>query len=451
MMRVSLANVVTCLSDCRNKGVYVSVFLVSSLVGLSYYIHFFIVNGYLPSPFLYDKSDTFMDFFAPLHWAYDDGRYTDWQAVYPPLNFWFLKFVHFVCGGEYGAPRFMRDNSPFVIAGLCCCFLVVPAFMLGTRLWQDFLNREKILLYFAIVLSSPMLFVLERGNLILFTFLFLPFVLTKTGLARDICLAMLINIKPYFALLMIYYMVRRNWKGLTICLILSGFVFLIPGIALDDHFFLFFKNIVNFSHKDSVFSLREVMAFPSTVSVFSYVLKSTAGAIFVSKYLSREMISIVVYVIESIKWLLLAIAIVSLFIKSSSCNDDEIFSLLIAIVTNFGIWVGGYTIILYIVLFPVLINMRVSRIYVSLFLLMVMPLDIISLFGESIGLQYSYMSHSYVNIQWTLGLGSGVRPFLNMIFLLVLSCEIFLRRDSRVPPATLCSFRAAAPALTGQR
>ena len=39
-------------------------------------------NG-LPTPFFYDKSDSFMDFFHTNYWAFNDSRYTDWSAIYP--------------------------------------------------------------------------------------------------------------------------------------------------------------------------------------------------------------------------------------------------------------------------------------------------------------------------------------------------------------------------------
>ena len=175
-----------------------------------------------------DKSDTFMDLFNVLYWAYDDGRYTDWGSVYPPLNFLILKIANFVfTGGWYGDPANMRENSQLVIVGFCIMYFAMPAILLKINYWKNFSKKEKFQIYFIIVFSSPMLFALERGNLIVLTPILLGLALSKIGMARSIYIALLINIKPYFALFVIYYIVRKNWKGLATTLAFSGLIFAI--------------------------------------------------------------------------------------------------------------------------------------------------------------------------------------------------------------------------------
>ena len=182
---------------------YLTILVTLIGVGFIYYSLYFYQNGYLPSPFIVDKSNTFMDLFNPLYWTLDNGRYTDWGSVYPPLNFVILQCVNFVCAGEWsGDPEFMRDNSQLVIAGFFLIYLTLPAFMLKTRQWRDTATAEKLLIYVAIILSTPMLFALERGNLIVLCPILITMVLSRIGFARCIGIALLINLKPYFALLM---------------------------------------------------------------------------------------------------------------------------------------------------------------------------------------------------------------------------------------------------------
>lgn len=418
--------------------------LLLNAAGFFYYLYYLMGNGYLPSPFVYDKSDTFMDLFNVSYWAYDDGRYTDWGSVYPPLSFIILKLVNFVfAGGGFGDPMLMRDNSPSVIAAVCLVYLAVPAILLKTRYWQDFSGIEKFLIYFAIILSAPMLFTLERGNLIVLCPILLGLALSKIGVARSVSIALLINIKPYFALFMIYYMARGNWKGFATCSVLSGLIFATSGLALDDHFLVFIANVFNFSQEEGIFSLREVMALPSSISAFSYVLKNPGGAMFASDLLNPEGIAIIIYLIEAAKWGVLAGSLAVLFLRSTLMRDAEIFSLLAVAISNLGVWVGGYTFILYIALIPVLIKMRARWLYIGLLSLMAVPLDIIPLADEFIEGRYSYLADAYVNIQWTLGLGSMVRPTANLIFLLLLSCEFIARKhkgtnDYVVRHAELC-------------
>lgn len=426
----------------RKRLTYVGIILFPIVAGFLYYIYYLMENGYLPSPFVYDKSDTFMDLFNALYWVYDDGRYTDWGSVYPPLSFFILRLVNFVfAGGGYGDPALMRDNSMFVIVGVCLIYLAVPAILLQTKHWQeDFSKNERFFIYFAILLSAPMLFTLERGNLIVLCPILLGLALLRIGLARCVCIALLINIKPYFALLMIYYIARQNWKGFATCAALSGLVFAVFGLAFDNHLFVFFTNLFDFSQEEGIFSLREVLALPSSISAFSYVLKNPDGAMFASDFLTSERVAIIVYIIETAKWGVLAISMVALFTRSALMRDAEVFSLLVVAITNLGIWVGGYTFILYIALIPVFIKMRARWLYISLLSVIAMPLDIVPLVDNFIGEQYSYLADAYINIQWTLGLGSVVRPVVNLILLFLLSCEFLARKhngtnDNVVPHA----------------
>lgn len=323
----------------------------------------------------------------------------------------------------------MREQSQLAIVGICLAYIAIPAIILKTSLWLDFSKHEKVLIYFIILFSAPMLFTLERGNLILFTPLFLAFALSKIGTTRCLFIALLINIKPYFALFLIYYVARQNWKGLATCTVLSGLIFVISGLALDNNFFSFFSNLISFSQEAGLFSLREVMALPSSISVFSYVLKHPDGAMLAADYLGSDSLAMIVYIIETIKWGVITIALAALFLKSKQLRDSEIFTLLVVAICNLGIWVGGYTFILYITLIPILIRMRAKWLYISLLSLIAMPLDIIPIIGGFIGEQFSYLAAAPINIWWTLGLGSFIRPIANLILLLLLSREFFARKN----------------------
>jgi hypothetical protein len=413
----------------NRRGVtYTSVILLSIIAGFFYYFYCLIANGYLPSPFVYTKSETFMDLFNPMYWAYNDGRYTDWGAVYPPLSFLILKLINFVFAGSvHGSAAVMRDNSLIVIAGFILIYLAVPAAVLKTKLWEVLPTRKKILIYFVIICSTPMLFALERGNLIVLCLLLLAFVLSRIGFVRCLCIALLINIKPYFALLMIYYIARKNWKGFATCVALSGLIFAVSGLLLDNHFLVFFVNLLDFSRANGVFSLKEMLALPSSISAFSYALKHPDGVMLAACFLSPVIIAIIVYVIEATKWGVIAISLAILSTRSSVMRDAEIFTLLVVVITNLGVSVGGYSLIFYIALIPVFIKMRAKWLCIGLLVVMAMPLDIIPLMSEFLGKNFSYLSDSYVGVQWTLGLGSVIRPVANFLLLLLLSWEFFSR------------------------
>ena len=145
----------------------------------------------------------------------------------------------------------------------------------------------------------------------------------------------------------------------------------------------------------------------------------------------------IVYLIEAIKWSVIAIAFAALFMKSKKLRDSEMFTVLVVVICNLGIWVGGYTFILYITLIPILIKMRAKWLYISLLSLIAMPLDIIPIIGGLIGENYSYLAAENINIWWTLGLGSLIRPIANLILLLLLSREFLARKSENANDNTM--------------
>ena len=65
----------------RKRLVILAAICGAQAAAVAYYLFFLNSHGYLPTPFIYDKSDTFMDFFHTMIWADRDGRYTEWGSV----------------------------------------------------------------------------------------------------------------------------------------------------------------------------------------------------------------------------------------------------------------------------------------------------------------------------------------------------------------------------------
>lgn len=394
-------------------------------LGFLFYLWFLTQRGYLPSPFVYDKYDSFMDFFNPLYWSDNDGRYTVWESVYPPLNFVFLKLVKLSFLGNANFPdSFALRASAFpVVLFILFSYLLAPIIVLKTKLWNNFTGAEKILLYFIIILSTPMLFALERGNLIIYTLIFLAFLLSSAGLFRAFCIAVLINLKPYLALLLVYYLIRCNWKEFWLCTLLSGMLFAIIGILLDHYFLLFFSNLLNFSQNDAILSVKEIMAMPSSLSAFSYVFNHEAIQQ-ATKYSYFFNLHAIANAISSIKWFVITWIFVALYNNKNRLSDAQIFAILLVVITNFGIWVGGYSLIFYITLLPVFLTMRLRNVYCAILVLLFVPLDFIPLAKETTREQHSYLVNAIVEVQWTLGMGSVLKPILNFVLMVTLLYEI---------------------------
>jgi hypothetical protein len=88
----------------------------------------------------------------------------------------------------------------------------------------------------AIACGLPMLFAVERGNLILvcYTFLILGYSrLLRSGWAKMLCMAIAINFKPYMVSTVLPLAAKKRWRFIEGCGLLSVFVYLIT-LALNN-------------------------------------------------------------------------------------------------------------------------------------------------------------------------------------------------------------------------
>lgn len=407
----------------RNRISTLTIILGIQLLGFLYYLWFLSRHGYLPSPFFFNKNAVLMDLFGPLLWSDTNGMYAA-GSFYPPLNYIFLKLVKlfFVGGATYSDTFALRESGTFAIVFFLISYLIAPIIVMRTKLWDGFNFSEKTLLYFVIILSTPMLFELERGNIIIYTLFFLAPVLCSKGLLRIVYITVLINFKPYFALLLFYFLIRRNWKDFWLCTLLAGMLFLITGILVDQNFLLFFSNIFNWTKYATTLPLKELMAMPSSISAYSYVLD--AENIQQTKYGYFLNLHAIANSISVIKWFVLAWVFVALYKNHNRLTDVQILAVLLVVITNLGTWVGGYTLIFYITLLPVFLSMRFRNVYLAILLLLFAPLDVIPFAKETLGEQYSFLTNAIVEVHWTLGMGSVIKPILNFTLMVTLLYEV---------------------------
>jgi hypothetical protein len=190
---------------------------LSVMGGFISLVHTFFVIHYLPAPFVFDVSDTFMDWFNVAYWAHNQGAYSVWQSVYLPLSF--------VITGLLGDPRCYashpydgRDCDWFGIVVIIAMYVgcvIVTAIALYRNDRSTALFRST-----AIALGGPLLFAFERGNLIMLAYI--AFVVLYGGLVRSkkavaCTAAFLINMKVYLLLPVLTYAVKRKWRLLELC------------------------------------------------------------------------------------------------------------------------------------------------------------------------------------------------------------------------------------------
>lgn len=392
---------------------------------------FFNANGYFPSPFFVDKSNCFMDFFNLIYAAKNDFSYTEYKSVYPPISFLLVKLVCFVfseCQGNVG--EIIRSNSKNVIIFLILIGTILPFIINQTSIWNSYTKKTRFLIAFFFVTSFPYLFALERGNVILILPILLAVNLIKLNQYYKIFnTVLLINLKPYLLILSFPYFLSYPKKYLYLFLFALVTFFLVTSLVFDYHSYLILSNITDFSSIQKHATVRGLLDLSSSISSFSAAINSDNIK---SKNL-HLLVYKIPFFIESLKFITSAIFIFALLtrLRWGKLSSLEFNFAAIVLITNFTVSVGGYSLILYYPLIPIIHSMKNGKIYLTLIFLIFTPLNI-SLITQQIGIQHSFLSDTYVYVDWDLTIGSVFRPLLNFLLLLFVLSEIWQRKKSSI-------------------
>lgn len=176
----------------------------------------FRATGFLPQPFVFDTNDTFMDWFNTAYWANHPGAFSVWRTVYPPLSFIFLDLFS-LPGCYLQSPFYARDCDWLSRATIVGFYLLDVVLV-----WWSFHRadpRTAPMRAVAFGLGLPLLFTLERGNLILVTlpcFIVAHGPLVRSGVWRALAAAATINFKPYLLLPVLAQAIKRDWRALEL-------------------------------------------------------------------------------------------------------------------------------------------------------------------------------------------------------------------------------------------
>jgi len=238
-------------------------------------ILFFKDQGFLPPPFFRSPNDTLMDWYNVAYWSNNPGAYYSYMSVYPPISFDFLRLfaIHSCYRFDSG---FSRDCD-WVGRVVLCSF-----YLLGTVLvYQVYRKRDPrtaLMRAITIALGLPMLFALERGQLVIVCFVF--FVLgqgrlLRSAWARWLCLAIAINFKPYLIATLLPQALRRRWRWLEGAVLATIVVYLITyGILGAGSPFEIIENQLAYSNP-KVDGLFDSATYATTYTIIVQLLKST--------------------------------------------------------------------------------------------------------------------------------------------------------------------------------
>jgi hypothetical protein len=201
--------------------------MLAVVASFAHMLWWFSTHGYLPQPFVFDTNDTFMDWFNTAYWANRPGAYDVWRSIYPPLSFVFLDWTS-LPGCYVGSPFQARDCDWLARATILAAYVADVAI-----LWIAFRradSRTAVPRTVAMALGLPLLFTLERGNLILVAlpaFVVAHGPVTRSGAWRAIGTAVTINFKPYLVLPAFAHALRREWRPLELAGIATILLYLV--------------------------------------------------------------------------------------------------------------------------------------------------------------------------------------------------------------------------------
>lgn len=214
---------------------------IVSLASVFLVVNFISRGEYFISYFSSDWSDTFMDYFNMLeNVRLGDPYYA--EANYPAINFVILKLLfHFVPQDTLVAASSPREEAmdlraltpamlPFIILLLVCLIVIILCIrkLLANR---DISTQNWVTV--AVLLSGPMIFLLERGNLLLIalSFLMLFFAYWRSDIAWQrilavVALSIASALKLYPAAFALLLIADKRWKDFALTVIF-GLIFLI--------------------------------------------------------------------------------------------------------------------------------------------------------------------------------------------------------------------------------
>jgi hypothetical protein len=187
-------------------------------------------QGYLPQPFYYRVSESLMDLYTPALWANHGDAYRTWHSLYPPLSFVYLDLTSL--NRCYGGDDVLGRNCDWLVR-LALFAIFLGNLALVYRNYQLSDPRTAMPRTIAMGLGLPMLYALERGNLLIpcFTCFVLGYGdLIRRGWLRCLALAAAMDFKPYLIFVIVPMIIKRRWGWVAACGLMAGAIYVATAL-----------------------------------------------------------------------------------------------------------------------------------------------------------------------------------------------------------------------------
>lgn len=398
-------------------------------------IFYFYSDGYLVAPFFLRPIDSFMDFYNTLYWSFSSDKYTTWQSIYTPFTFLLSKFFTYFGVNDLESGSIGYRNSNSELAYLLLIFTIIGV-ILNTLIFKKLKlvngNVETISLFFVLLFTFPVIFVFERGNLIIISYVLLCLSLLFDK-HKGIFFVLAISIKQYLAIILIPYFLKFNKKIKFIILIAVGFFiinFLSAVIINDNKSYLFLKNMLIFGTNNYSVNLLEKAWLTSTFGSIDAMLFGYPPLL---RLINTETLIFLQIISSLVKLLLLIIATYCLYVTYKYRNLIDInviifqFLLFTMVITDS---LGPYSPILLMAYIPYIIKEFKSHKFIYLSVALLSPFDFIVPGQSFISEELSYLSQINVYYIYGLSFQTLTRWFITISFLVAVTISIKrLNRD----------------------
>jgi len=407
---------------------------------LGYIIWFYFSNLYLPQPFFYNPSDIFMDWFNTAYWANNGGAYDVWMTIYPPLSFVFLKVFGLEQCYSFSEPSLARDCDWLGKAALFGFFfsnIAIAAWVFFKRDPTTALPRT-----IATGLGLPMLYALERGNLLIVTFT--VFSLAVGGVMagarlRWLFSALAVNFKPYLVVMLVPSLVRRQWGRFETLSISVIAIYLMSWAVYGEGApTSLYRNITSYSGGFEAAGFLDLWYSTTYKAILSLITGPYPATSILGSW-RVETAELLIPAYTALIQISLVLAIGTVFFRKSSEDNEAIlfFCVALALISSEG---GGYTQVFIIFLvFLAKWESWPKGCAIVLAYLLALPGDIT--WGRlDMVPSFSYLADRSVTLDFGVSVGMAVRPGFVLLICHLLSWE-FLWKEFRASEALKFRFR----------
>lgn len=380
--------------------------------GLIWTAIYFYRFGYLPQPWFYEPSGTFMDWYSLAHWGHLPGAYDIERTIYPPLSFVVMKvFGQAECyRNAIGEPS--RDCDHWGIYALSA--MVVINLVLTTLAYRKLDRASYLPRAFAMSLGLPMLYAYERGNLILFCYgaLLLAYgPLLKSARLRWFFGGMTVNFKVYMIAAIVAPLLRRRWLQVEGMLIAAAAIYLVTWQILGEGSPQeILRNVTSYASSFGAGGVLDIWYAGSFVPVISLLKGETFPVLTILDSRSVDILLPTVVTYVRITQVMILLAAAASWLRPEVVPTTRMVFLAIAFALTTS-EAGGYTqilLLMFVFMEPWRGRARPIAIVAAYFLCI--PADIV-IMGMPPLVRWSWLAGTEIIAQYGVGLLALLRPF----------------------------------------